>query len=324
MEMIMSPMKLKKACTHALKDMMGITEDETVLIISDENMTELGLTLYESAKKLSSEAFYAEMKPRMFDGEEPPEQIADMMKTVDAVVAVTTKSLAHTKARLKASKLGVRIATMPSITQESFWRLVYADSDRINTLNQKIAEILKNGSKIRVTTDAGTDFSLSIKDSVIQSNDGVIQRIGEVGDLPGGMVSIGPEEGTAKGIIICDTTIAVMGKVQSAFQIELDRGYGVKFTGSGGEAKVFPRFLKKGGDDGYVLAEFGIGTNTNAEWVGDLFEDQKVPGAVYLAFGNNFIFGGKSEAPLHIGCTLANCNVYVDDFQLIAFGKIVI
>ena len=100
----MSPMKLKKACTHALKDMMGIVDDETVLVLSDENMTELGLTLYESAKKLCEEAYYMEMKPRMFDGEEPPEQVVEMMKAVDVVISPTTKSIAHTKARKKSSE----------------------------------------------------------------------------------------------------------------------------------------------------------------------------------------------------------------------------
>jgi leucyl aminopeptidase (aminopeptidase T) len=287
-------------------------------------MTELGLTLFESAKKLSEEAFYIEMKPRMFDGEEPPEQVFEMMKSVDVVVAVTTKSLAHTKARLKASKLGVRIATMPSLTQESFWRLVYADTERIEKLNNRLIEILNNGKRVRVTTDSGTDFTFSIKDSAIDSSTGILKHIGAVGDLPGGMVSIAPAEKTAVGTIICDTTIAVMGKVQSAFRIELEGGYGVSFTGKGGEAKVFPRFLKKGGKDGYVLAEFGIGTNPNAEWVGELFEDQKVLGSIYLAFGNNFVFGGTSEAPLHIGCTLNNSAVFVDDIQIIAYGKIVI
>lgn len=320
----MSPMKLKKACTHALKDMMGISEDERVLVISDENMSELGLTLFESAKKICEEAFYIEMKPRMYDGEEPPEQVVDMMKSVDVVVAATTKSLAHTRARLKASKLGVRIANMPSVTEDSFWRCIYADNDKITRINKRLSEIFSNGTKVKVQTDAGSDFSFSIKDSTFETNNGLLQHIGAVGDLPGGMISLGPDDASAEGVIICDTTIAVMGKVHSAFRFELSEGYAVNFTGKGGEAKVFPRFLKKGGKDGYYFAEFGIGTNPNAKLVGELFEDQKALGSVYLAFGNNFVFNGKSEAPLHIGCVLCNCNVFVDDEQIVANGKIVI
>jgi leucyl aminopeptidase (aminopeptidase T) len=320
----MSPMKLKKACTHALKDMMEIDPSETVLVLSDENMTELGLTLYESAKKLCEEAFYMEMKPRMFDGEEPPEQVVDMMKFVDVIVAPTTKSIAHTKARKKAEKLGVRIATMPSLSLESFWRCIYSDTERIQNTNDRLIKKLKEGNEIRLQTDSGTDLVFPIMKDTIENNNGELNYIGAVGDLPGGYISAAPVEGKAQGKIIVDTTIAVMGKVKNPFYVEVQDGYGVNFTGKGGEAKVFPRFLKKGGDDGYVLSEFGIGTNPNAKWCGELFEDQKVPGAVYLAFGNNFIYGGKSEAPLHVGLVLGRCSVFVDDEQVVAYGKIIV
>jgi leucyl aminopeptidase (aminopeptidase T) len=115
-----------------------------------------------------------------------------------------------------------------------------------------------------------------------------------------------------------------MGKVLSPFKIDVLDGYGINFTGKGGEAKVFPRFLKKGGDDGYVLAEFGIGTNPNAKFVGELFEDEKVIGSVHFSFGNNFVFGGSSHAPLHVGLALEKCSVFVDDEQIIAYGKVII
>ncbi|MHB8852114.1 MAG: hypothetical protein ACYC6P_02005, partial [Ignavibacteriaceae bacterium] len=41
------------------------------------------------------------------NGEEPPEEIANLMKIFDVVLCPTTKSLTHTKARREASANGV-------------------------------------------------------------------------------------------------------------------------------------------------------------------------------------------------------------------------
>lgn len=64
-----------------------------------------------------------EMLPRAHSGIEPPRAIAEAMKNVDVVIAPTSKSLSHTKARLKCGCGGARMTTMPGITEEMMFQV---------------------------------------------------------------------------------------------------------------------------------------------------------------------------------------------------------
>jgi len=75
------------------------------------------------------------------------------------------------------------------------------------------------------------------------------------------------------------------------------------------------------GDKGFVLAEFGIGTNPQLRLCGDLLEDEKVKGTIHLAFGNNCGFGGDNDVPVHIDGLVLAPDVIVDRAELMKKGK---
>ena len=53
------------------------------------------------------------------------------MLAADVVLAPTIQSLSHTAARKAASEAGVRIATMPGVTEEMLARVMSADMDEL-------------------------------------------------------------------------------------------------------------------------------------------------------------------------------------------------
>jgi aminopeptidase len=138
--------ELSKAARIALKDCMAVKPDETVLIITDPLRRKIGLALFEEALKLGNEAFLLEMKTREMNGEEPPGQVAEMMKLADVVLCPTTKSLTHTDARREACKAGSRVGTLPGITEEVMIRTMSADYHRIAELTYKVTEVLDKGN----------------------------------------------------------------------------------------------------------------------------------------------------------------------------------
>ena len=89
------PTKMQQAAKTALVDYLGLTDDETLLIITDEKLKDIAYELYEASKKYCMESIFVEMTSREFNGEEPPTAIAEMMKNVDAVIVPTMKSLTH-------------------------------------------------------------------------------------------------------------------------------------------------------------------------------------------------------------------------------------
>ncbi len=157
----------------ALKDYLGLKKDETLLIISDETKRDIAQTLLEAGKQLCREAFLIEMKQREINGEEPPEQISELMKKVDVVVCPTAKSLTHTDARRNAVKEGVRVATMPGIGIDTMVRCLSADAEKVIDLSLKVKGILKDASEVRVVTEKGTDLYMPMKGrNVIESTGG--------------------------------------------------------------------------------------------------------------------------------------------------------
>ena len=60
-------------------------------------------------------------------GEEPPAQVAAAMLQADVVFAPPSRSLSQTRARIEATRRGVRIATLPTITEDIFVRAVPVD-----------------------------------------------------------------------------------------------------------------------------------------------------------------------------------------------------
>lgn len=320
----MSTLKLKKAATVALRDYMGVSEDETLLILTDENMREVGSALYEAGQKLCAEAFYVEMRPRKLNGEEPPEQIAELMKQVDVVICPTSKSLTHTLARREASKQGVRIGTMPGISADALIRCISADYEKIIETNERLSIILRHTAEVRVTTKLGTDIILPIKGRRILSSSGVLRKIGESGNIPSGEVYCAPHEGKTNGIVVFDGSIAGIGMLTSPVTVEINDGFAEKFTGKGDNPKILEKMLQEVGKYARAVAEFGIGTNDKAKITGDILEDEKVLGTIHIAFGNNLSMGGKINVPIHIDGIVTKPTVYVDDEKIMAGGKLVI
>ncbi|TET69985.1 MAG: aminopeptidase, partial [Candidatus Zixiibacteriota bacterium] len=133
---------LSKSARTAVWHCALVKRGEKVLVIVDAPKREIGYALLEAAREVSSEAVLVEIAPGRFHGEEPPPEIASLMREFDVIFAPTSRSLSHTKARREASKSGVRIATLPDIWRETFFRALNADYKGIARRSRKLAEII--------------------------------------------------------------------------------------------------------------------------------------------------------------------------------------
>lgn len=317
-------LKLQKASRIALKDYMGLDEGETLLVLSDEKMRDIGLSLYEAGTLIAKESFYLEMKSREINGQEPPEQISELMKSVDVVLAATSKSLTHTKARRDASKLGVRVGTMPNISPDTMIRCLNPNVDKVIEITRNVFNAMQNVSTIRVTSKKGTDITFDAKGRQIIPSTGVLRNIGESGNIPSGEVYMAPIEGTTNGMLVFDGSIAGIGILTHPVYIEVENGIATKISGKGGEARLFGRMINRYDNDSKSIAEFGIGTNPFAKICGEILEDEKVLGTVHFAFGNNISMGGTINVPLHIDGLINKPTVYFDDKKVMEEGKLLI
>lgn len=311
---------MKEAARIVVADCLGIKPAEEVLIIIDEKTRQIGEALFSAARSLGAEAVLVEMLEREAHGSEPPDIVALAMKSAAVVIAPTSKSLTHTKARREATESGVRIASMPTITEEIMSRTMSADYATIKVSSEKFRDVLSQGSEVWLTTPAGTDLTLSITGRQALADTGSLHEKGAFGNLPAGEACLAPVEGTASGIAVIDGTMAGIGPIKTAIKLEIKDGYVAEISG-GAEAKALSELLAGKGDEVRNIAELGIGTNEKATPSGSLLEDEKILGTVHIGLGDNIAFGGSVKAPMHLDGIMFNPTLVIDGKTVIKDGK---
>lgn len=316
--------KLDKASIIAIRDCMGAQPNESVLIVTDEYKKKIGYNLFKNAKQLGHESLFVEMKSRNMHGEEPPKQVAELMKMFDVVLCPTAKSLTHTNARREASALGSRIATFPGITEEIMIRGLNADYKKIAALTIKLTDILTNTKIVRVTAPNGTDITMDISGRSGHASKGLFHAKGESGNLPTGEAYLAPVEGKSNGVFVVDGSMAGIGMIKSKpIRIEVKDGLAVNIFGSA-QAKKLNSILEKYGEPGRNIAEFGIGTNDKAKLSGLLLEDEKVMGTIHIALGDNKSMGGNVNVPVHLDGVVKKPTVFFDGSMIMKNGKLLV
>jgi leucyl aminopeptidase (aminopeptidase T) len=232
---------LRQAAHLALVQCMGVSGGEKVLVITDEELREIGYAFWKEAKDLGAEAIFVEMIARSQHGEEPPEPVIEIMKAVDVIMAPTSRSLSHTGARRKANEAGARVASMPGITRDSAIRTLTADYRKIARLSEKMAEILSKGSLARITSPAGTDIVMSLEGRTGHPDTGIYHNPGDFGNLPAGEAFIAPVEGTAQGVIVIDGAMSGVGVVEEPIKMTVESGYVTEITGGHGARDFLSR-----------------------------------------------------------------------------------
>jgi aminopeptidase len=314
---------LYSAAQIAVRDCMGTKSNEKVLIVTDEPLRIIGYSLWQAAKDLGTEVTLIEMLPRKTNGEEPPAEVAELMKKVDVVLCPTSKSLTHTDARRNASAAGARVATLPGVTEEIMIRCMNADYNKIAERTFKICKMMEKTEAIRVTTLLGTDITMPIKGREAHASSGLFREKGLWGNLPTGESYLAPLEGLSNGVVVVDGSMASVGMVNTPIKIIVKDGYAIEITGDD-EAKRLRELLEPHGKDAYTVAEFGIGTNDKAILTGKILEDEKVMGTIHIAFGDNKSMGGSVRVASHLDGLIKHPTVWFDDKMIMKEGKFVI
>ncbi len=303
---------------------LALKKKERCLIVTDEKKKDIAAKIFEKSKNLASTELI-EIPIMNNNGQEPEKWVSDKMSEYDVVIIVTEKSLSWTESRVRATKNGARIASMPGITEDIINRAIDVDYKRMSTLTNKLADYLDKGEVVSIKTELGTDINFSIKGRIAYGrNVGIFSESGDWGNLPGAEAFVAPVEGTSNGVYVVDASQAGIGKLDEPIKVTVEKGFAVKFEG-GREARDFERLVASVGEKGaYNISEFGIGTNPNARVSGVVLEDEKVAGTCHLALGKNSGFGGKVNVPFHVDGIFRKPTISIDDEKIMDNGKFLV
>ncbi len=315
---------LHEAALIAVRDCMGVKPGEKALVITDGPTRKIGYALFEVAKKLGAEAFFTEIITRSSNGQEPPAPVAELMKLVDVILIPTLMSMSHTDSRREASKNGVRIATLPGITEDLMVRTLEADYFEIGKLSDAVAKLLTEGSEVRVTSANGTDVTMDITGRDGAADTGLNHTPGSFSNLPAGEAYLAPMEGRSEGVVVIDGSMAGVGLLgEERIRIEITGGYATAITG-GEAAEKLLSLMEPHGALAFNVAELGIGTNDRARITGNVLEDEKAIGTAHIAFGDNKSMGGTVRVASHLDGVILSPSVLIDGKPVLEDGELVL
>lgn len=325
-------MSLKKVSEKVIHECMGVSRGERVLIIADTEKQRIGEALFKAAIEAKSEAMFIIILPRSHHGEEPPGGVSELMKLMDVIIAPTAFSLTHTQARREASKMGVRIATMPDITEKMLTSGgMTADYHAVYDRIENAFDQIRLAKVAHITTKLGTNLKMTISEDRWVKDTGILQKRGDYGNLPGGELFLAPNEGTANGVLVVDGAMAGVPELDKPIKITIKEGFAEKIEGGLAAHRLREILimasgkLKESGDNPklvFNIAELGIGMNDKAKVIGSPLEDEKVLGTVHVALGDNSTFGGTVQAGVHLDGIIMKPTLRLGKVELIKDGKL--
>ena len=305
-------------------DYLSTAPDESFLLVTDSSVPmELADAVFTAALEAGTDPTHARISARRTSGEEPPEPVVAAMIEADVCLCIASRSIYHTNAKGRAQQAGTR-GCFNAPAALSAWTdgAMAADYIEIRQVAERLADRLRAGTWIRVTSPAGSDITVSREGREPRGwYTGIVREPGEISAFPGGEVSFPPLEGTANGIIVFERVVTDLGRIDKPIRITVERGEATAIEGGEDAARL--RRLIDGAPGGRNIAELGIGLNPAARISDDITESKKREGTAHFALGDNAGgYGGVVESSVHLDGMLFDVTVVIDDDVVVRDGEV--
>jgi len=256
---------------------------------------------------------------------EPPHAVAVAMKNVDVVIYITNRhGMAHTDARKDATAAGVRTYQMIAVPEDYLLKdnVTSADIEQIKNCTEKLAQRLTAASRVRVTTPAGTDITMSLEDRQGLAIHPLWEVVGGLPDYA--EAAIAPVEGTAEGKLVID--IGVLGweyVFKEPLKCTVKSGKVVDVKGGKEDAEKYRKIIATD-ENASNIAELGIGTShTIPRIYRATRRDGAMAGNVHIAVGRNNDIGGQTWSGVHHDGLINSPTVELDGDVVVRDGELV-
>lgn len=250
-----------------------------------------------------------------FEGEKP---VLD--KTFEKKVRTAEVLLGHiTPERAKAYEFDY--GRWLKMTEDA----IKIDYSKMAELGRKIANRLERGSRVHLTSKAGTDLKFEITKRPVHIQDGIVDQEdiarGLVStQLPSGKVEVAPLEDSARGIVVFDTPRALKGRMVRDLSFRFEKGKIVEYHAKKFEEVFREVFEATKGDKGNI-GQFAIGLNPRVELVG-YTTDELALGTATVGVGANRGIGGKNDSSFSFSGTIEKPTIEINGSNLMVDGRI--
>lgn len=212
------------------------------------------------------------------------------------------------------------------------WAAIEADYTAIAERGAALAEKLRNGSEVRITSDRGTDVRFSLTDRIVFIDDGIVTpEEAESGlflerwvTLPGGQVFTSVDETSAEGVVVVPRTRCQF-QPMTGVQFNLEAGQIERFQAEQ-NASCYDEMMAPYDAPASRMGAFSIGLNPELRVMEDGGADYRpadAAGMVWLNFGDNQLLGGENMTTGGVGFPIVAATVTIDGDVVVEDGALV-
>jgi aminopeptidase len=323
---------LAPGARNAVETCLAITPADRVALIADQPSTEVAASLADALDRIGARwdgVVIEEVATRPL--RQAPRDVLDALECADAGILCVQPHEGELTARMEivavVERRAIRYAHMIGVTPEIMRLGMRADYRRVDALSQRLCERMREAGVLRVRTTAGTDFTASFDRSLAWIKTSGIISARYWSNLPAGEVFTTPA--SVDGTFVCNGTAGdYFGPkygdlLPTPLVLELARGrlIAARCDRSDLEREFWSYCHTDENSD--RVGELAFGTNIALDsMIGVLLQDEKVPG-VHLAFGDPYgsQTGADWRSRTHIDVLTRDCDVWIDDEQVMAEGK---
>ncbi len=324
--------ELTPGAVNAVTTCLRIQPGEKVTLICDTACLTIGASLAREleARGLTWSGFVLEQLVTRPLTDMPSEVISDMESSAVSIFAVQVQTGELTSRRQMTdvvNRRGMRHAHMVNITEEIMCEGMRADFRAVDTLSQRVIEIVRAAKTIRGTTPAGTDIAVQLNSEYHWLKTSGIISPKKWGNLPGGEIFTTP--GELNGTFVVDGVVGdylcarygLLSQTPLTLTIEQNRLTGAWCTNKALETEFWEYCHTDANSD--RVGEFAIGTNIGlSRVIGNILQDEKFPG-IHIAFGDPYGFhtGASWQSRTHIDVVGLNFDIWADELLLMRNGQ---
>lgn len=327
-----TPPEFMEGARNAVETCLAITSGDRVALIADEECAPIASSLNAAivdAGATCDGVLIERIAERPMQTAPPP--VLAALESADAGILCVHPREGELPARMAivsvVERRAIRYAHMVGVTAEIMRQGMRADYRLVDALSQRLCERMSHARTLRVETTAGTRFGATFDPALAWvKTSGLINRR-YWSNLPAGEVFTTPA--SVDGTFVCNATVGdYFGPKYGDLQptpLTLELSGGRLVSAQSARSDLEREFWAYCHTDEFSdrVGELAFGTNIalNA-MIGVLLQDEKVPG-VHIAFGDPYgsQTGASWKSRTHIDVLTRNCDVWIDDEQVIAGGR---
>lgn len=257
--------------------------------------------------------------------------VIEALKRVEVILDITVEGLIHAEEWPEIEAAGARLVVICNEHPEILER-----TEPTADLGPKVArgiEMLRDASEMHVTSAAGTDLIIDIRDAPSGGTPGFTTTPGGVAHWPGGLCLCFPGENTINGRIVMapgDMNLTFKSYLKNPIIFDIEDDFIRTISGDNLDADLFREYLGAWNDPiAYGLSHVGWGMNPSARWESmALYDKRDVQATEFRAWAGNFLWSTGSNQYAgrftlgHFDLPMRGCTITLDNVPVVIDGKL--